>query len=102
MRQQKEWILNTLSSDFEQAIADDGGNGGGWLAGTLNNARLASLGLYEDHVDAFRFIFAECDQEFACFYERAEVLAAMEAEQRAERLQQLAAAGAGRNQLVNQ
>jgi predicted aminopeptidase len=101
MRQQKRQILDRLSREIRQMVADTGGGSKAWLPGSLNNARLASLGLYEDHVDAFKAVFDECEQDFACFYRRTEVLAAMEARQREEQLQRLAAAGMDQNRLVN-
>ncbi len=47
-----------------------------WLEEDLNNARLASIALYNQRVPEFRQLLADCDQDFACFYARAAALGA--------------------------
>lgn len=91
MRAQKTEILQGLSEDIQRAIADAGGSSSGWMSGPLNNARLASLGLYEGHVAAFRSVYAECDNDLACFYEQAAAIAGMTDVERIRRLEQLGA-----------
>ena len=73
-RRQKRAILDALSASA-QARIDANGGGSSWLAPPLNNARLASLALYDGRLDAFLAIFAECDEDLDCFYARAESLA---------------------------
>ena len=46
----------------------------GWLSADLNNARLASVGIYQDRLPEFRALYEECEQDLQCFYERAEEL----------------------------
>ena len=90
MRAEKSRILDALSGRAAAAAAANGGKGN-WLSGSLNNARLASLGLYEGHGEAFRALLAECQGELECFYERATELSGLASEERQERLQQIAA-----------
>jgi predicted aminopeptidase len=60
-----------------------------WLAPPLNNARLASLGLYEGRQDAFRTIFRDCSEQIDCFYVEAKKLAELELDERRMRLDAL-------------
>lgn len=43
----------------------------GWFAKPLNNARLLGFGLYDQHVPAFRHLFAESNQDWRRFYQSA-------------------------------
>ena len=54
------------------ALADDLPDG---FQGELNNARLASIALYEGRLPEFRKLLDECGGDLACFFERAEELA---------------------------
>jgi predicted aminopeptidase len=49
-----------------------------WQEQPLNNARLASWSAYESYVPAFRQVFADCEEDFGCFYDGAESLAALD------------------------
>jgi predicted aminopeptidase len=89
MRDNKSTILATLSTDAEELVARSGNGGGNWLRPPLNNARLASIGLYEAHVDAFRALYEQCGKELQCFYEAAEELADLGQEDRDGRLAEL-------------
>ncbi|MBT8087043.1 MAG: aminopeptidase, partial [Gammaproteobacteria bacterium] len=42
-----------------------------WPGSDLNNARLASLALYDQGLPAFRVLFRKCNGDFRCFYARA-------------------------------
>jgi len=84
MRQQKANILQGLVDGLS-------GVSPGWLSGTLNNARLASLGLYEGRLPSFRAIFRHCGEQLACFYEQAAQLADLPLDERNQRLDKLAA-----------
>jgi predicted aminopeptidase len=88
MRKEKERILQELSTSAEEKIAAHG-SARNWLAAPLNNARLASLGLYEGNLDAFRTVFRECEQQLPCFYQRAEELAQLAEDNRRNELQRL-------------
>ena len=68
MRDRKREILEKLQADLAVSAGDA-------FSGSMNNARLASLGLYEGRVDAFRAIFRQCEQQLTCFYQQTAVLA---------------------------
>lgn len=91
MRQRKHETLDTLSTDVERLLDRNGASSPSWLAGTLNNARLVSLGLYEGWLPAFRFLYATCGEELDCFYERTATLAELPEDDRYARLILLAA-----------
>lgn len=74
-RQKKGVLLKQLSRRIETEIEESGTGLHNWMSGTLNNARLVSLGLYEGRLAEFRELLADCDSDLACFYERAEALA---------------------------
>ena len=57
-------------------IRDAGHEAGAWKNGELNNARLATMTLYEGRLPEFRALFEQCEQQILCFYERARALAA--------------------------
>ena len=61
-----------------------------WLAPPLNNARLASLGLYEGHHGAFKKFLRDCNEQLACFYAETKALADLELDERKQRLDQMA------------
>jgi predicted aminopeptidase len=82
MRQRKNGILDQLSIDVEQLLATNGANAPRWLAGTLNNARLVSLGLYEGWLQAFRSLYEGCNGELECFYGQARQLAELPRDRR--------------------
>ena len=46
-----------------------------WAVSDLNNAHLLTSRLYHGRVAEFQALFAECREDFACFYERAKQLA---------------------------
>lgn len=85
-RRQKREVLDALSASAQALIDQDGGDARNWLVAPLNNARLASMNLYEGRVDSFRAIFANCNRELPCFYERAAVLGELDG---ADRLREL-------------
>lgn len=89
-RSRKADILDKLTADAAAAIQASGTDARNWLSAPLNNARLVSLNLYEGRTNAFRKIMDQCENEFACFYERAEEIAALPAETRAATLNSLA------------
>ena len=75
MRQDKAARLQQLSTDLAAKLAGSGRDAPGWLGDELNNAKLASIGLYELDLSRFRGIYESCEREMACFYARAEALA---------------------------
>lgn len=85
-RRRKHAILDQLSQDVEQLLAANGATAPRWLSGTLNNARLVSLGLYEGWLPAFRSLYESCNGELDCFYGEARQLVHLPANERYARL----------------
>ena len=74
-RQQKAARLDVLAQDVSAMLANAGRDPGGWRSDELNNARLASMVLYEGRLPEFRALFDQCEQDIACFYDAARRLA---------------------------
>jgi predicted aminopeptidase len=89
-RSRKQELLDSLSASADQLLKDAGSGARNWLAPPLNNARLASLGLYEGRQGAFRTIFRNCNEQIACFYAEAKELAELDPDERKIRLDDLA------------
>lgn len=70
-----------------QAVNND------WLAQPFNNARIASMVLYDGQLPAFRKLYDACDKDLECFYAEAERLSELSAAEREAELEALA----GRN-----
>jgi predicted aminopeptidase len=70
--------LKTLAEDVAAEIQRNGGEGTGWLTGTLNNARLISTTLYEGRLPSFRALYIRCEKNLQCFYAEAKKLGAMD------------------------
>jgi predicted aminopeptidase len=75
MRASKQDRLQRLREELRQVLDASGHNAPAWLDNEINNARLASMGLYEDRLPEFRALYEECEREITCFYRRAEELA---------------------------
>lgn len=89
-RDKKRARLQRLSDDAGALIAAREPGLRNWLASPLNNARLVSLGLYEGRQNAFAYLLKECNEDMRCFYDAAESLANLPAEQRRTELESLA------------
>lgn len=89
-RVRKAGLLAQLAQDAADVAAQHGLPESNFLRGELNNARLASLGLYHGHVAAFRAVYVACERRLVCFYERAEAIAALPSERRDAELATLA------------
>lgn len=63
-----------------------------WFAGPLNNAQLGTVTTYNRWVPALQALLDRCNGELARFYAEAELLARLSADERRQRLQQLAPA----------
>ena len=85
----KSNILDKLSRDAEALVTRAGAGSTNWLRPPLNNARLASIGLYENHVPASLTLYADCRLDLSCFYESAEELSGLDIELRKSRLEAL-------------
>ena len=86
----KREVLDALSAAAARMVEASGAGARNWLAAPLNNARLASLGLYEGRHGAFEAMLRHCEQRIACFYDAAEKLADLGKDERDRRLDQLA------------
>ena len=62
-----------------------------WMAEPFNNARIASMVLYDGWLPAFRSLLADCANELECFYRQAERLAELDQPERDRALGELAA-----------
>ena len=87
-RSRKQDLLANLSAGVARLIEESGSDSKSWLSVPLNNARLASIGLYEGRQGAFQSMLQECNEELICFYEELEKLAELEPDVRQARLDQ--------------
>lgn len=74
MRQRKQQRLNALAAELRDEFAEGGRQTPEWVTADLNNARLASIALYNDRVPELRALLADCDADLECFYGRARQL----------------------------
>ncbi len=98
-RSEKEQRIARLRADAQKMAEERGFSGPGWLGGKVNNARLASVGLYRGYVPAFHAVLRGCAQDLQCFYAEVERLSELDADERRQRLDALnstVAASAGR------
>jgi predicted aminopeptidase len=70
--------LKTLAEDVAAEIQRNGGEGSGWLTGTLNNARLISTTLYEGRLPSFRALYLRCEKNLQCFYAEVKKMGALD------------------------
>jgi len=70
--------LKTLAADVAAEMQRNGGEGSGWLTGTLNNARLISTTLYEGRLPSFRALYIRCEKNLQCFYAEAKKMGALD------------------------
>jgi predicted aminopeptidase len=89
-RERKQELLDDLSAAAARLIEASGSGTTNWLAPPLNNARLASLGLYEGRLGVFETILQNCNGQLACFYTETKQLAELDLDERERRLDQLA------------
>ena len=89
MRSRKIATLDKLSEDAQAMIDASGLPMQNWLTPPLNNARLASSGVYESNLPAFRILLDQCADDLACFYEKSSELADLGFDQRQEQLAKL-------------
>lgn len=72
----KQHRLESLQQDVSAVLQRQGQEQNGWFSGTLNNARLISMTLYEGRLQEFRELLAACKDDLECFYGAARDLAA--------------------------
>jgi predicted aminopeptidase len=90
-RKQKQAYLASMQQlyhDFRQQHQGDS-SFDRWMQQPLNNARLLSIGSYNDWVVAFRHLMGQQACRWPAFYRAAEDLAALQPEQRTQALQTL-------------
>ncbi len=88
-REQKAARLERLRADAAVLLRMSGGADTAWINGDLNNARLASMSLYEGWLPAFRALLADCQHDIQCFYSRARGLSELDRAERDARLDAL-------------
>jgi len=74
MRLGKRHRLEQLRGELGAKLEQSGHNAPEWLDSELNNARLASMGLYQNRVPEFRALYEECERDLQCFYDNASSL----------------------------
>jgi len=89
-RELKAVRLEQLRADLTARLVLSGRANTDWLSGELNNARLASMTLYEGWLPSFRSLLALCAQDIQCFYSQAGDLSALDKPARDARLGELA------------
>jgi len=89
-RHLKAMRLERLSVDVSGVLGAAGRADNHWLSSELNNARLLPMALYEERVPAFRALFAECEFDFTCFYDRTKAVSKLDKPERDARLDDLA------------
>ena len=88
-RQRKAARLEQLRADATALLRQSGRADAAWINGELNNARLASMTLYEGWLPAFRALLAGCGQDIQCFFSRAAELSELDKAERDARLEAL-------------
>jgi predicted aminopeptidase len=88
MRERKRQMFKALADDV-QRLTEKSGYDVNWFSGPLNNARLASIGLYEGRLEAFNSILRHCDSDLECFYRKSAALAEMSKKARDTELDRL-------------
>jgi predicted aminopeptidase len=95
MRERKNRTLDEMARDYERLKTQWGGYKGydAWFARRPNNAQIASLAIYTKLVPAFQALLRQHRGELPPFYAAVKALAALTMEERADRLERLAASG---------
>jgi len=68
MRSMKNVRLDLLQADVTSEFEASGRRVPAWVSDGLNNARLASMMLYQGRLPEFRELLAECNDDIRCFY----------------------------------
>jgi len=75
MRQRKNRQFEVLSDDLRRSFERSGRDTPQWVSDDLNNARIASMALYQQRVPEFRELLSDCDDNLECFFDAARKLA---------------------------
>jgi len=88
-QQRRDQLRAQLRRDYLDALAVTPALAGyrHWFDGPLNNAQLATLADYEALVPGFNALLEQCEDDWACFWQAVERIAAEPAEQRNHRLE---------------
>jgi predicted aminopeptidase len=70
-RLRKQQRIAQLGDALRIELQASGRDPAGWLGQALNNARIASLALYEGRLPQFRIMLDQCHGDLACFYDEA-------------------------------
>ncbi len=70
-RQRKQRRIDELGEALSVELRNSGRDPAGWLRHALNNARIASLALYEGRLPEFRIMLDRCHDDLVCFYAEA-------------------------------
>ena len=89
MRRRKQQRIERLHADLRVALSDAGRDNAAWLGKPFNNARIASMTLYEGLLPAFRIMYENCGKELTCFYDEARRISEMERAERDQLLKSL-------------
>ena len=89
-RARKRELLDALSAQVVALLEQNGADAANWTAQPVNNARLASFGLYEGGQAAFEKLLEDCSDELDCFYVEAQRLAKLDRDERSALLERLA------------
>lgn len=68
MRAEKRARLDRLTTAINAELEKSGRESPEWLREGLNNARLASMALYNGRLPEFRALLADCNDDIECFY----------------------------------
>lgn len=92
LRNKKQALLNAMKQEYQELKTGWSGYSGydEWMGSNLNNAKIASVSMYQQHVPAFRALLKQHEGELMGFYDAARKIGAMEQKQRHHILRQLA------------
>ena len=77
-RRRKQQRIAQLGEALRDELQASGRDPAGWLGQALNNARIASLTLYEGRLPEFRIMLDRCQDDLACFYDEARRVSKLE------------------------
>ena len=84
-RKGKQSRIEQLREALDVELTASGRTSSGWPGEPLNNARIASLALYEGRLPEFRLMLEQCDYDIECFYDEARRVARLDQSARNER-----------------
>jgi len=91
MREKKRARFEQMRVEYQSLKQSWDGYSGydGWFSRELNNARLVSVGTYNDYIPAFSVLFKQSGNSFANFYAASQKLADLPADSRTKEMQRL-------------